>query len=347
MKLRSGLLAAIACVAALPTFGLAQDPVPAVPPVQKIVKLEPAPKAPADIYDTTADAKALVAAALERASRDNKRVLVMFGGNWCGWCHRLHELFASDRAVHKKLSDEYEIVMVDIGKWDKHMELAAGYGAELKKTGVPYLTVLAADGSVVTNQDTGSLEKDKGHDPEKVLGFLTTNQAPMADANVVLAAAQANASESGRRMFIHFGAPWCGWCHRLEDFLAIPEIAAIVAKDFLDVKIDEDRMVDGKKVEENIRKGRRGGIPWIAITESDLAELANSDAEKGNIGYPVEPHEIAHFMKMLEDTRRTITAEDLATMRRVLDERAAEINAAREKARREAEERKKKAGTGG
>ena len=37
----------------------------------------------------------------------------MFGGDWCGWCHKLHELFASDAEIRKILSYEYVLVMVD------------------------------------------------------------------------------------------------------------------------------------------------------------------------------------------------------------------------------------------
>ena len=50
---------------------------------------------------------------LEKASRDNKRVLAMFGGDWCGWCHLLHNTFKTDRAVSKLLRYEYELVMID------------------------------------------------------------------------------------------------------------------------------------------------------------------------------------------------------------------------------------------
>ena len=37
----------------------------------------------------------------------------MFGGDWCGWCHKLHELFTSDAEIRKILSYEYVLVMVD------------------------------------------------------------------------------------------------------------------------------------------------------------------------------------------------------------------------------------------
>ena len=49
------------------------------------------------IYDKSADAKVQVAKASERAKHDDKRILLMFGGDWCGWCHKLHGLFKSNR----------------------------------------------------------------------------------------------------------------------------------------------------------------------------------------------------------------------------------------------------------
>ena len=42
-----------------------------------------------------------------------RRVLVMFGGDWCGWCHKLHDLFAYDPAIRELLHEEYVLVMVD------------------------------------------------------------------------------------------------------------------------------------------------------------------------------------------------------------------------------------------
>ena len=67
----------------------------------------------ASIYDKSADAHAQVEKATAEAKRENKRILVMFGGDWCGWCHKLHELFASDAEIRKVLSYEYVLVMVD------------------------------------------------------------------------------------------------------------------------------------------------------------------------------------------------------------------------------------------
>jgi hypothetical protein len=124
----------------------------------------------------------------------------------------LHGLCKEDRDLARKLSYEYDVVLVDIGKWDKHMDLAEGYGADLRDSGVPYLTVLDADGKVLANQRTDPFETDadgkRGHDPKKVLEFLTTHQAPYPEAQHLLDRGLEEARASGRRLFVHFGAPW-------------------------------------------------------------------------------------------------------------------------------------------
>src|SRR5262245_55240495 len=57
----------------------------------------------ADIYDTKADAKQLIAKAVAKAKSENTRVLVMFGGNWCGWCHKLHGTLKSDQGLARTM----------------------------------------------------------------------------------------------------------------------------------------------------------------------------------------------------------------------------------------------------
>ena len=85
-------------------------------PAQSPESDKPAAKADAkkpSIYDKNADAKEQLTAATARAERSNKRVLLMFGGDWCGWCHKLHDLFAQNADIRRLLSYEYELVMVD------------------------------------------------------------------------------------------------------------------------------------------------------------------------------------------------------------------------------------------
>lgn len=274
------------------------------------------------IYDEKADAKAEIAAALARAKKENRRVLIQWGANWCGWCHLLHSTFKSDQSIKKELLYEYDLVLVDIGRFDKNMDLAGEYKADIK-SGVPYLTVLDADGKPIANQETGSLElpakegskEYSGHDPAKVLAFLKQHESTPLKADDVLASGLARAREQGKCVFLHFGAPWCVWCHRLEDWMARPEIAATLAKDFIDIKIDTDRMTGGQALYAKQSGNDKGGIPWFAFLSAEGKVLATSDAPgKGNVGFPAADHEIAHFQSMLKAARRHMTESEAAAL---------------------------------
>jgi thioredoxin-related protein len=261
------------------------------------------------LYDPEADARVQVEAAVARARRDHSRVLIQFGFEGCSWCHRLHALFERHQEIRKLLRDEYVLVLVDIHAPHAEDLLKEAKGAlaaeELQEpVGLPFLAVLDGGGKVVTAQRTDPLEKGKGHDPALVKKFLDRWVAPRTDARTVLEAALARAAKDDKRVLLHFGAPWCGWCHRLDDFLARPDIAAVLGPDFVDAKVDVDRMDHGKDVLATYRKGEDGSIPWFVILDGKGKALATSDGPKGNVGYPAQPHEVEHFLAMLKQTAR-------------------------------------------
>ena len=59
------------------------------------------------IYDESLDGSKQIADALSIAKKANKRVLLQFGANWCGWCHKLHGLFEEDKRIAEKLKSDY------------------------------------------------------------------------------------------------------------------------------------------------------------------------------------------------------------------------------------------------
>lgn len=311
MPARFTLVASLLLAGAVRGQPAAPEAAPAPQPSPQETAAPPRGERP-QIYDESADAREQIAAALKLAKKENRRVLIQWGANWCGWCHLLHDKFAKDAKIAKTLRYEYDVVLVDIGRWSKHMDLAKEYGADLRGSGVPYLTVLDADGRPLANQETGSLEAEgetPGHDAAKVLKFLTEHQAPPLEAAKVLEAGLGEAKAADKRVLLHFGAPWCVWCHKLEAWMATPEIAAVLAKDYVDVKIDVDRMTGGKEV--LARFGGAGkGIPWMAVLDPSGEALISSDGPEGNTGFPVAPAEIEHFVAMLRKTSEKLTAAD-------------------------------------
>jgi thiol-disulfide isomerase/thioredoxin len=254
----------------------------------------------------------------------------MFGGDWCGWCHKLHELFASNAEIGKTLSYEYVLVMIELESPNAEPMLktckAALSQEELQKgVGYPFLAVLDANGKVVTAQRTDPLEEGDHHDPKRVQEFLTRWKAPPKDAKAVVEEALSRAASDDKRVFLTFGAPWCGWCHKLSDWLAQPEITAILDRDFIVTKIDTDRMTGGKDVMSHYRPNPSGGIPWYAILDAKGKSLATADGPDGNIGYPATPREIDQFLAIIKGQGRRIEGLELDQLRKSLEEAAERI----------------------
>src|SRR5205823_3132742 len=123
-----------------------------------------------DLYPANADAKKEIGEALKKAATDKKRVLLMFGGNWCYDCHVL------DRALHesaagKLLDESYVLVHVDIGEGDKNLDLVKQYKIPLDK-GVPALVVLASDGGLLYWSGYGEFEAARKMLKKDVVAFL-------------------------------------------------------------------------------------------------------------------------------------------------------------------------------
>jgi len=122
------------------------------------------------IYSETADAHVEIKEALKEARAEHKRVIVVFGANWCYDCHVL------DAAFHRPeeasiIAANYVVVHVDIGKGEKNQDLMNKYEVPMKR-GIPGLAVLDADGKLVYSQKNGEFENARAMAPDDFLAFL-------------------------------------------------------------------------------------------------------------------------------------------------------------------------------
>ncbi len=122
------------------------------------------------IYAPGIDAHAEVKQALAQAAKDHKRVLIVFGANWCYDCHVLDLAF--HRAdVEAVLQKNYELVHVDVGEGNKNQDIMQQYQVPMKK-GIPAVAVLDSNGKLLYSQQGGEFEKARALAPEDVLAFL-------------------------------------------------------------------------------------------------------------------------------------------------------------------------------
>ena len=125
---------------------------------------------PHRIYSDTADAHVDIRYALTKAAQEHKRVILDFGGNWCGDCQIL-DIYLHRAPNEALLNANYVLVDIDIGRYDKNLDIAKKYEIPLK-LGVPALAVLDAHGNLVYSQKNGEFEKMAHMNPESVTAFL-------------------------------------------------------------------------------------------------------------------------------------------------------------------------------
>jgi thioredoxin 1 len=123
-----------------------------------------------DIYPDPSQAKADIAAALKTAAATHKRVLLDFGGNWCGDCQVL-DIYFHNAANLPILQSNFVLVDINVGHMDENLDIARRYDVPLNK-GVPALAVLSNTGKLLYSQKTGQFEAMRRMDPSSVTQFL-------------------------------------------------------------------------------------------------------------------------------------------------------------------------------
>lgn len=104
-------------------------------------------------YNETADAKLEIKQALAGAT--NTQVIVVFGANWCGDCIILDAAMKRGTTA-KLLARDFKIVKVDVGHFDKNVDVAKSYGVPLEK-GIPAVAVVSPKNEVLYVTREGEL----------------------------------------------------------------------------------------------------------------------------------------------------------------------------------------------
>lgn len=128
--------------------------------------VKPAP----DLYPANANAKSEIAEAIVRAADEHKRVLLIFGANWCYDCHVLNYGLHNGEAG-KIVSQNYLLVHVDIGEGDKNLDLVKEYKMLLDK-GVPAVAVLESNGRLLFSCGDGEFEAARRMLKKDLVAFL-------------------------------------------------------------------------------------------------------------------------------------------------------------------------------
>ena len=106
-------------------------------------------------YNEAADAKLEIKQALTQAAPSNTPVIVVFGANWCGDCKMLDSAMKHGASA-PLLSREFKLVKVNVGRFDKNLEVVKSYGVPLGK-GIPAVVILSPKNEVLYVTKDGEL----------------------------------------------------------------------------------------------------------------------------------------------------------------------------------------------
>jgi thioredoxin-related protein len=132
---------------------------------------------PAGIYSSHTNPRDEIKSAVVSAASDCRRILLVFGADWCPWCNRLSKFFDENEKVAATLKNDFILVKVDLGRWDKNLDLMEKFKVD-RKAGIPSFVVLDSNGGWVKFQESGVLEEGKGYSEEKTLQFFSENKTP-------------------------------------------------------------------------------------------------------------------------------------------------------------------------
>jgi thioredoxin 1 len=125
-------------------------------------------------YDEKADATADVQHAIAAAQSDHKRVLLVFGANWCPDCRALDK--AMNGSSQHLLDSKFDVVKIDVGNFDKNLELANRYGNPIAK-GIPAVVVVSRANQVIYSTKDGELANASHMSEQGIFDFLSSKVA--------------------------------------------------------------------------------------------------------------------------------------------------------------------------
>ena len=106
-------------------------------------------------YNETADAKLDIKQAIAQAASSNTPVIVVFGANCCADCKMLDHAIKSGASA-ALLARDFKVVKVNVGRFDKNLDIIQAYGVPLKK-GIPAVVILSAKNEVLYVTKEGEL----------------------------------------------------------------------------------------------------------------------------------------------------------------------------------------------
>lgn len=289
---------------------------------------------PTGLYDETAVATDQIRRAREEAKRDHKRVLVMWGENRCGFCVFMDHMLKHDPQLAPLVKGEYVWVKIDIGKFDKNIDIAGVYNTPLLEQGfgAPALTVIDPNTDTAVDRRGGNalvkqpMGIDQPFDSAKVFELLNGARAPAKVAVSAFNNGLADAKKHGTNVLAYFVVPASEDCEKMDEWFKRAMKETDLGKGIQVVKIDAQRMIGGSRLLKKVAETDAAAAPFVCVVDADGKSIG---PETMLTGLPTRDGEIKQFDDILKthapklsDAQRAKIIETLKTPAPIVDEAA-------------------------
>lgn len=120
-------------------------------------------------YDSRIEGQMQIARAQLEAARTNRKLLLIAGGKWCGWCQVLDRTFQSNPSLTELRDKSFIVVHVNVSEENSNECALRAYP---KATSFPFVYVLDTNGRLMGTEDTKGWESSDGYDPHQIEAFL-------------------------------------------------------------------------------------------------------------------------------------------------------------------------------
>jgi len=129
-------------------------------------------------YNPDQNIRADLKNAIEQAKKENKQILIQFGGNWCPWCLRFHALVKGVPRVDSLMKENYIYLLLNVPREKEKRDITLFRDFNFpNRFGYPVFVILNQEGNQIHTQDSDAFEYQskevKGYDTTKVIRFLS------------------------------------------------------------------------------------------------------------------------------------------------------------------------------
>ncbi|HEU4604364.1 MAG TPA: thioredoxin family protein [Steroidobacteraceae bacterium] len=146
---RSSWLGLVSCIIALTSF---------------------AAQAASSGYDPDADPFDQYQGAIAQAQHEGKLVLIIAGGDWCGWCKALNTFITSNSDIDAELHQAFVVMKVYVGPDNYNADF---FDQLPPARGAPHFWIVSPERQVLSSESTTQFERGrKGYDRQEFLDFI-------------------------------------------------------------------------------------------------------------------------------------------------------------------------------